>query len=137
MVGYWDFGETKHPVCVGVDHMGADWSVDNGEVLSGVHCNITRFIIPESHTVSVREWDGGEGSGKVEIYAKVFLSFKFKEMYSGIYSLFLLHKFCFFSFIALTVTYFQDKNVTKGKKINFYFMLDKKKISSTSLALIT
>ena len=51
--------------------MGADWAVENGETLSGVHCNISRFLIPEFSTVSVAEYDGSPNSGRLEIYAKV------------------------------------------------------------------
>jgi len=71
LVGYWDFGESKHPFCQGADHQGGDWTPRDGEVISGVHCNISRFIIPEFTTVSVAPWDGSTDSGKVEIFARV------------------------------------------------------------------
>ena len=51
--------------------MGMDWIVKDGDVLSGVHCNISRFRIPESASVSIQAWNGTEGSGKLEIFAKV------------------------------------------------------------------
>ena len=76
LVGFWDFGETKHPPCTGVDHNGADWIVDDGDVINGIHCNISRFFIPEYKTVSVGAWNGNVGTGKLEIYAKVSSNLK-------------------------------------------------------------
>jgi len=50
--------------------MGDDWVVNNTEVLSGIHCNISNFVIPENVYATVAAWDGIE-FGRLEIYAQV------------------------------------------------------------------
>nr|XP_026692657.1 uncharacterized protein LOC101242430 [Ciona intestinalis] len=70
LVGHWDFGESKHPPCTGNDHMGADWTVNDGEEIWGVHCNLSHFVIADHATVSVKAWNGDTGTGKLEIFAK-------------------------------------------------------------------
>ena len=75
LVGYWDFGESKHPPCTGIDHEGEDWVVEDGNTISGVHCNISRFVVPKSATVNVAPYNGSFFSGKLEVYAVVSLLF--------------------------------------------------------------
>ena len=62
---------------MGIDHMGSNWTLNNEDEISGVHCNISNFSIPENFTVKVSAWNGSTGSGKVEIYAKVGYDFCF------------------------------------------------------------
>ena len=57
--------------CVGQNHLGENWTVLDGDVLSGVHCNILDFVVPLNTSVTVQAWNGSEGSGKFEVFAKV------------------------------------------------------------------
>ena len=52
----------------GGDHGGADWVIEDGAVLSGVHTNIGTVVIPEGVTVHVPPRDG-EAGGLLEIHA--------------------------------------------------------------------
>ena len=94
-----------HSSCSGQeDHNGADWTVNSGEI-SGVHCNVAKFVIPASASVSVKAWDGTENSGKVEVYAEVWVCFVL-QIFFAVRHLFLakiIREFC--------VIYFKNTSV--------------------------
>lgn len=52
----------------GGDHAGADWVVQDGAVLSGVHTNIGRLVVPDGVTVRVAPRQG-EAGGLLEVHA--------------------------------------------------------------------
>ncbi|WAR04480.1 MEG11-like protein [Mya arenaria] len=71
LVGHWELGDTHGPTCSGsdvIDHGGADWNLRDGEFIMGIHCNISRFVVPAGATVLVKRYDGTSG-GFVDITA--------------------------------------------------------------------
>ena len=59
-----------------MDHKNADWTPSDGEIISGIHCNIKLFYIPPGVTVTVANWKRTKNSnsgvnGTVTIYAMV------------------------------------------------------------------
>ena len=36
LVGHWELADTTLPPCSGIDHNGADWVVEQAQVLSGI-----------------------------------------------------------------------------------------------------
>ncbi|XP_069120712.1 uncharacterized protein [Argopecten irradians] len=74
LVGHWELGEVIQPPCVGVDHGGEDWILDRAStmIISGSHCNISQFTIPENINVLVKPWNGTTG-GTLQIQAKNIL----------------------------------------------------------------
>ncbi|XP_060070005.1 uncharacterized protein LOC132550023 [Ylistrum balloti] len=74
LVGYWELGEVLPPPCVGLDHGGEDWILDQSStiIISGSHCNISQFTVPENTVVFVKPWNGSTG-GTLQIQAKNIL----------------------------------------------------------------
>ncbi|KAK3105994.1 hypothetical protein FSP39_010464, partial [Pinctada imbricata] len=71
LVGHWELGESLPPLCKGTDHGGADWIPADGDVLTGVHCNISRFYIPRDVSVLVKPYKrGGNSGGLLDILAQ-------------------------------------------------------------------
>ncbi|KAL3836111.1 hypothetical protein ACJMK2_021563 [Sinanodonta woodiana] len=69
LVGHWELGEEIPQACLGTSHDGADWILQDGEIISGTHCEIRRFHVPKGVTVTIQRYTGTSG-GKVAIYAK-------------------------------------------------------------------
>jgi hypothetical protein len=58
----------------GGDHGWTDWTVSGGEVIGGVHTNVSTFIVPIGVTASVKQYLGGTG-GIVEVQAdRIFIN---------------------------------------------------------------
>ncbi|KAL3836098.1 hypothetical protein ACJMK2_021551, partial [Sinanodonta woodiana] len=69
LVGHWELGEEIPQACVGTNHSEDDWILQDGQIISGVHCDIKRFYVPKDVTVIIQRYTGTSG-GKVEIYAQ-------------------------------------------------------------------
>ncbi|XP_063423309.1 uncharacterized protein LOC134707479 isoform X1 [Mytilus trossulus] len=69
LVGQWELGEVIQPPCAGIDHGGEDWTLKDGQQISGTHCNISTFTIPRGSSVIVIPYNGTTG-GKLEIVAE-------------------------------------------------------------------
>ncbi|KAL3836103.1 hypothetical protein ACJMK2_021556 [Sinanodonta woodiana] len=72
LVGHWELGEEIPQACIGTYHEGADWILQDGQIISGTHCEIRRFHVPIGVTVTIQHYTGTSG-GKVAIYAKAFI----------------------------------------------------------------
>jgi hypothetical protein len=79
LIAAYDFGDNPSAACTGgVDHGNDDWTPKDGEVISGIHCNIGLFYIPPGVTVTVAPWKRTKNSntgvnGTVTIFAKDIL----------------------------------------------------------------
>ncbi|KAL4228624.1 Multiple epidermal growth factor-like domains protein 10 [Mactra antiquata] len=79
LVGHWELGDTVLPSCssinsgiklgTAIDHGGEDWILKDGEIIYGIHCNISRFVIPKGMTVLVKRYNGTVG-GTLDITAQ-------------------------------------------------------------------
>ncbi|XP_062504844.1 uncharacterized protein LOC134181591 [Corticium candelabrum] len=79
LIASYEFGEKTTPTCTGgKDHKNADWIPKNGDIISGIHCNIKTFYIPAGVTVQVDGWVRTKNSntgvkGTVTIHAQDIL----------------------------------------------------------------
>ncbi|XP_060598946.1 uncharacterized protein LOC132752620 [Ruditapes philippinarum] len=72
LVGHWELGDIAVPACSGgnaVDHGGDDWILKDTEIIGGIHCNISRFVIPKGVTVLVSRYNGSTG-GMFDVIAQ-------------------------------------------------------------------
>ncbi|KAH3704407.1 hypothetical protein DPMN_079463, partial [Dreissena polymorpha] len=72
LVGHWELGDTVMPPCTGngvVDHSGVDWILRDHDIISGIHCNISRFVVPEGVTVVVARYNGNGTGGVLDVTA--------------------------------------------------------------------
>ncbi|XP_025084459.1 uncharacterized protein LOC112558294 isoform X1 [Pomacea canaliculata] len=69
LVAHYELGQLVNTSCQGVNHGGDDWLLNEGEEVTGVHCNVNKFTIPQGITVQVAPFDGTAG-GSFEVYAE-------------------------------------------------------------------
>ncbi|KAK6181661.1 hypothetical protein SNE40_009472 [Patella caerulea] len=68
LVAHYELGHDVNLPCHGIDHGGDDWKIKNSQELSGIHCNVTRFYVPQGVTAYVKQYDGST-KGTFEVYA--------------------------------------------------------------------
>ena len=70
MASHYDFCTILQPDCRGTDHGNRDWSPADGDVVSGVHCNVRTFAIEANITVKVEPWTNNSANfGTLKVYA--------------------------------------------------------------------
>ncbi|KAK7495683.1 hypothetical protein BaRGS_00013130, partial [Batillaria attramentaria] len=69
LVAHYELGQLINVSCQGIDHGGEDWTLQQDQDITGVHCNINRFTIPKGITVQVAPFDGTSG-GSFDVYAE-------------------------------------------------------------------
>lgn len=69
LVGYYELGEKMAAKCNGIDHGFQDWIPETLDQISGVHCNISKFMIQKGTKVFVARWNGTSG-GSLEVSAQ-------------------------------------------------------------------
>ena len=78
LVAAYEFGDPTPPACHGKDWGYKDWYPADGDVVSGVHCNVKNFIVRQGVKVTVQAWKRKAGSntgtgGTFEVYAQHIL----------------------------------------------------------------
>ncbi|XP_065840055.1 uncharacterized protein [Oscarella lobularis] len=70
LASHYDFCTILQPDCRGTDHGNRDWSPADGDVVSGVHCNVRTFAIEANITVKVEPWTNNSANfGTLKVYA--------------------------------------------------------------------
>ena len=72
MAAHYDFCSNLQPDCRGIDWGYKDWSPADGDVVSGVHCNVRTFFIDANVTVIVAPWNRNNfgANGTFQLYAQ-------------------------------------------------------------------
>ncbi|XP_065840047.1 uncharacterized protein [Oscarella lobularis] len=72
LAAYYDFCSNLQPDCRGIDWGYKDWSPADGDVVSGVHCNVRTFFVDANVTVRVAPWNRNNSgaNGMFRVYAQ-------------------------------------------------------------------